>query len=293
MSDLASALEEARGARQDAVQRLAHLDGDALTAAAPWRGAPADVRFLLLRLADDDLMRVLQLRDALARAGHRPTEAQRILEAVRAGRGRLRGSLIGLSAEQFEQGWGDDEWSVRRVLGHIIATDRRYAIQTLHAVQRARAGGVGPLRPPDSALPDRAGLAESAGSITDLLARLDATHDACIADLAGLPDVDLDAVTNWVGRNLDVRFRLFRFAEHDREHFVQLRKAYVAVGFVPTEAQRILEEAAAIRGALEGLLVGLAAEGPASTAVAAVLTEAAVTERSAVAAIVEAVSARS
>lgn len=288
MTDLVAALNELRSVRRDTVRALAGLPPAALTRPTPWRGATADIRFLLLRLADDDLMRTVQLEAALTNAGHIPTEAHRILAAAVALRGRLIGSLAGLAPMQFDQGWDEGEWSVRRVLGHVIATDRRYLIQTQYAVQRARSGGEGPLRPPDSALPNRMGLPESEGTMDEVLARMAATHDEVIAALADLGSDDLDAPTNWMAWDLDVRFRLHRFAEHDREHLVQLRKTYAGVGFIPTEPQRILEEAGAARGALEALLVGVREDTRAAGAAVTLLVEAVTAEREAVRTIMDA-----
>lgn len=288
---LAGALAELRVVRGETNRALAGLDPALLPGHAPWRGAEADVRFLLQRIVDDDLMRAVRLERALAAAGHVPTEAQRILAAAVDLRGRLAGSLIGLTAEQVDRAWGDGEWSVRRVLGHIIATDRRYQVQTLHAVERARAGGSGPLRPPDRALPDRLGLEESRGTMDDLCKRLAAARAEAVHVLSGLSAADLDAPTNWVAWDLDVRFRLFRFAEHDREHLVQLYKTYDAVGFVPTEPQRFLAEAGAVRGWLESLLVGVEDGSAAAGAAAPILGEAALEERAAVRALLAAVKA--
>ena len=288
MTGLIAALTELRSVRRDTVQALAALPPAALARPAPWRGATADIRFLLLRLADDDLMRTVRLRTALADVGWVRTEAHRILAAAVALRGRLMGSLAGLTPAQFDQGWNEGEWSVRRVLGHMIATDRRYLIQTQHAIERARSGGQGPLRPPDSDLPDRLGLPESEGVMDEVLARMAATHDTCIGGLADLGASDLDAPTNWMAWDLDVRFRLHRFAEHDREHLVQLRKTYAGIGFIPTEPQRILEEAGAARGALEALLVGVREHTPAAERGAAMLAEASAAEQEARSTILEA-----
>jgi hypothetical protein len=291
MTSLADALAELRAVRRETVRALAGLDDSELAKPVPWRGAQHEARFRMLRLADDDLLRTVRLETDLAGAGHRPTAAHRILGAARRLRGRLMGSLVGLTEAQFDQE-PEEEWSVRRVLGHLIANDHRYVIQTLHSVERARTGGRGSMRPPDSALPDRLGVAESTGTVDELLARMQATHYEVIDALAGLTDTDLDAPTNWMMWNLDVRFRLHRFAEHDREHLVQLRKTYAAIGFVPTEAQRTLEEAGAARGELEALAVGMSDDTPATEIVIGALSQAARDEREAVAAIVQATGPR-
>ncbi|MFN8556090.1 MAG: DinB family protein [Dehalococcoidia bacterium] len=241
------------------------------------------MRFLLLRLGDDDLERSLRLAEALFDAGHRPTPAHRTLAAGRRLRGRLMGALVGLTAAQFDQGWGEDEWSVRRVAGHLIAVDRRYRIGARHAVERFRAGGVGPLRPPDAGMPERTGRAESEGTMAEVLAQLQEAHDEAMDGLANVAGAELEAPTNWASWDVDVRFRLQRFADHDREHLVQIRKTLAAIGFVPTEPQRLLEEAAAARGDLEARLVGVTEDSAGAAAAAAALTEAAAAERALVA----------
>jgi hypothetical protein len=289
MMTLSAALSELRAVRRATVRTLAGMSPASVTRPAPWRGGEADVRHRLLRLADDDAMRVVRLQESLLDAGHAPTEAQRILASGCALRGRLAGSLVGLSTAQFDQGWGAGEWSVRRVLGHVIVTDRRYMLHCLHSVSRARAGG-GPMRPADGVLPPGDGIAESKGTMEQVLERLSATRDEVLTELSQLSPADLEAETVWVTWTLDVRFRLHRFAEHDREHLVQLRKTYAAIGFVPTEPQRILEEAGAVRGALEGLLVGVVDGSRAAAVAAPIVEQAAAAEREAVGVILSSVA---
>lgn len=279
MSSLAAARADLRAARRQTVRALAGLSQTQLERPAPWLGGEANVRHLLLRLADDDAMRLIRLQQALAAAGHVSTEPRCILAAGCGLRGRLLGSVIGVPAELFHQGWGDGEWSVARTLGHVALTDKRYLVNTWHSVERGRAGGAGPMRPPPEAFPPGDGEIEAEGSIEEVLARLLDARDTVLARFASLSDADLTSETTWITWTLDVRFRLHRFAEHDREHLMQLRKTYTAIGFIPTETHRILEEAAAVRGALEGLLVGVQEGGPAAKAALLVLHEAAAAER--------------
>lgn len=286
MGDLAAAVVEARTARRETVAALVGLSEDVLDQSAPWRGKPFNVRFLLLRLADDDLVRTVELERALREAGHAPGEAASILRPSAELRGRLAGSLLSVDQAAFDREPEDGAWSVRRVVGHIAAIDRRYALAVEHAVRRAGAGGMGSMRPDEATLPARDGLVESAGPMAEVLGRMEQGRDELLAAFAPLPDSVMDASTNWMAWDLDVRFRLYRFAEHDREHLVQLRKTYAALGIVPTEAQRNLEDAMAVRGALEGFALGLA-EGTRAAGVAAqALRDAAQQERETVRAIV-------
>ena len=270
---ITEAVGKLRTARQATVARTAMLPADALARPARWLGGDVELRFLLLRLADDDLDRALRLEQQLDDAGFRPTTVQRILRRAAALRGRLEGTLAGLTPEQFDQGFAE-EWSVRRVLGHVIAIDERYLAQTRFSVERARAGGTGPERPPAGSIPEPHGLPESEGAMTDVLARLVATRDRLMSELAGLSDEDLQAETTWVAFRSRVNFRVRRFIEHDREHLGQLWKTFAGIGLPVTEPRVILEEAGAARGELEGLLVGIEAGSAAEAAALAVLQEA-------------------
>ena len=57
----------------------------------------------------------------------------------------------------------------------------------------------------------------------------------------------------WVRYDVDVRFRLHRFAAHVIEHTIQCEKALAALGWQPTEGRRIARQLAALVGEIEGL----------------------------------------
>lgn len=254
---LAAALADLRLARAETVRALAGLNPEMVARTADWRGAPVELRFLLLRLSDDDLMRTVRLERALAAAGHQPSEAQRILGAARALHGRIIGALVGLTAAHFDQQPANGEWPVRRVIGHVIANDMRYLVQAEHSVNRARAGGAGPMRPDPSSMPENSGEAESVGTMAEVMARFDSGFDHLVERLQALTDAELEAPTTWTAYTLDVRFRLFRFAEHNREHLLHLEKSLAGIGFRQPEPRRLLAEAAATHAALEAVLIGV------------------------------------
>lgn len=253
-SELRDQLREARRRRLD---RYAALDPAQLTEARPWRGVPLPLRFHLNWLAEGDDARRVQIEDTLLRLGRPLSVAQRALIILGEARGRLLGALVGLPNALFDQQPAEGEWSVRQTLGHIIATDRRYLIAVQYALERQRSGSDGPLRPPDSALPARTGEAEAAGTRDEVMTRLLATRDEIVAAVVSVPDDLLDAPTNWVVLDVDVRFRIHRFAAHDREHTIQIRKTLHALGFVQSELQLLLTDAIAARCALEAVLAAV------------------------------------
>jgi len=59
--------------------------------------------------------------------------------------------------------------------------------------------------------------------------------------------------TIWGRYDVDVRFRLHRFAAHVVEHTVQCEKALDALGWRATEGRRIVRRLAALLGEIEGL----------------------------------------
>jgi hypothetical protein len=59
--------------------------------------------------------------------------------------------------------------------------------------------------------------------------------------------------TVWVKIDVDVRFRLHRFAAHLVEHTVQCEKTLDTLGWQPPEGRRIVRRVTAALGELEGL----------------------------------------
>jgi hypothetical protein len=59
--------------------------------------------------------------------------------------------------------------------------------------------------------------------------------------------------TVWVQYDIDVRFRLHRFAAHLAEHAIQCEKTLAALGWHPAEGRRIGRQLAALVGEIEGL----------------------------------------
>lgn len=241
--------------RAETLRRFSTVDPAQLDQERDWRGAPSDLRFRLSWLSEGSEGRRVRMLSLGGQLGLPPRgDAQRAMMIAGETRGRLLGTLAGLPDATFNLQPAEGEWSIRQVLGHVIATDERYRIAVEYAVERARAGGTGPLRPPESSLPPRTGEAQATGSPAELLQRLQSARDAVILSLSTVPDDLLNAPTNWVSWDLDVRFRLHRFAAHDREHTIQLRKALQALGVMPTEPQLLLANAQAALGALEATL---------------------------------------
>jgi hypothetical protein len=225
------------------LERFAALDEKEL--AQPWqfRDKPMDVRYALYRTIED-------AQEAVVSAAARPhPESRRILSLAQRAFGDLRGLLIGLPTDLLDTAPRDGEWSVREILRHIIVIEGRYAVQTQYAVERADAD---PMRVGDDKMPTPAQI-DVTGEISRILARVGEARAETDRRLGDLPAAAMARPTQWIQYDVDVRFRLHRFAAHLIEHTVQCEKALGALGWRATEGRQIVRRLTALLGEVEGL----------------------------------------
>jgi hypothetical protein len=114
------------------------------------------------------------------------------------------------------------------------------------------------VRIPEDRLPTPAQL-DDGGDVDALLARLAAARAETDRRLGALPAAAMLRPTIWAKVDVDVRFRLHRFAAHLVEHTVQCDKTLAALGWGGTEGRRIVRRLTAALGELEGLGAATAA----------------------------------
>ena len=226
-----------------ALSRFAALDEEALGRPWSFRGQPMDVRYALYRTIED-------AQEAHVRVVGRPLpESRRILSFAQRAFGDLRGLLVGLPADLIDRAPGAGEWPVREVLRHMWVVERRYALQTLYALERADSD---PVRIADDRLPTPAQM-DVTGDIGEMLARLGEARAESNRRLGDVAPALMTRPTIWARYDVDVRFRLHRFAAHVIEHTIQCEKALAALGWQPTEGRRIARQFAALVGEIDGL----------------------------------------
>ncbi len=225
------------------MSRYASLDGDALARPWRWRGRELDVRgalYVSLQEEQDALVR--------ARSEWEPREAERILSLARRAFGDLRGLLVALSDSHLD-GARDAEWSLRDVLRHTLGVERSYAANTLYAAHRRDDEPIR-LEPGDPRLPKPSDV-DVSGGIDHVMERFEAARDQSDALLGALPEAVLTRPSRWGQIDVDVRFRLHRFAAHLIEHTIQCEKALESSGARQSEARRVVRRIWATRGELE------------------------------------------
>jgi len=221
----------------------AALDEDALGRPWVYRGRTMNVREALHRTLED-------AQEALVSVAERPhPESRRILALAERALGSLRGLVVGLPGDLLDRAPRPGEWSLRETLRHLLLIERRYAIQTAYAVER---GDGDPVRIADDRLPT-AEQVDVSGGAGDLLARLGEARAETNRRLGDVSPAAMARPTVWAGHDVDVRFRLHRFAPHVVEHTIQCEKTLSALGWAPAEGRRIVREISALLGLIEGL----------------------------------------
>jgi hypothetical protein len=258
---LPAALGGARAEAIAAARDLLAIPEAALT--RPWTwigGSEEEVRYGAYRAAEALERAELEARSAAAVSDAREGRAGRIVGLSTAARWDLHGLLLSLDDRSLDADPGGGEWSIRLVMGHVIASQRGYGWGTAwwqdhayDAKDRALPASI----PEEfyAAAPDEA-TTEAEGTLDELRARLDAILDLSAERLAGLPDERLDFGARWSGFPVTVGFRLGRWSSHLREHTIQVEKTFAMIGHVPDEPARLARHVLAAYGRAESVVFG-------------------------------------
>jgi hypothetical protein len=212
---------------------------------------------MLLNLAMDDDRRCVLVGQVIAALEWHATETHRIVSAMGRTRGELRGLLVPVTDLLLDQPQAPGEWAVRQAMLHLknneagLVNSSRYAAKRLHSREPLPVELPGSRRGPGTVGED------VPGGLEELLAAMERVRNELVSVVAGFGTEELNAPTAWGGREVEVRYMLYRRPMHERQHMVQMAKILRAIGCHPSEAAMLLAEAEIARGALEGMLLGL------------------------------------
>ena len=214
--------------------------------AMPWAwregGEILEVRDAVYRTLEAELAQL-----AVAQLASPPTEpVVAMVEADRA-LGDLRGLLAGQPDDLLDVEPIPGEWPLREVLHHVLEVELSFALNVRWAVRRDDAE---PLRPSPEQR-EREATAPSTGSIAEITDRLVAARTVTAEFVHGLDQATLARPTVWAGHEVNVRFRLYRFASHLVEHTIQVEKVLHALNRDPAEARQEVRAIWSARGAHE------------------------------------------
>lgn len=221
------------------------------------------IRFAYFRAYED--LRQLAVGLGLMRdaAANPFSDAQRILAQYHAAYMDLQAVLMGVDERYFEVHPAEGEWSVRRVLAHIVGADMGFYVAIKFALDKYNQG-----EDPLVDIDDEIWLGIIGMGEEELDAQMDEPlpglqsfhgdlHARILSDFAGISDSELEKPSKyWEEEFYSLRFRLHRFDAHMRQHTIQIEKTLQAIGHVPNESQRLLRLIYAALGQVEGALIG-------------------------------------
>ena len=249
-------------ARRDvlaAVRDLRAIPDSVLTRPGVWKpGSEEELRYGFYRIAESFELASIDADGAMRTAGVAPDRSTELIRPATAARWDLQGVLEGLSDPTWDADPGNAEWTVRQTLGHVIASQRGYAVFTAWWIQQALpADSVNLPTVPDSLdalLPSED--EEGAGTPLEVRQRLDEVIDHATERMAYLPPEQLAYAARWSGFPVDVGFRQARWASHLREHTIQVEKTLTMLGHEPTEVHRLIRLVLAAWGRAESVVFG-------------------------------------
>jgi len=221
------------------------------------------VRFAYFRTYEDLRQLAVELgllRDA---AGKPFSDAQRILAQYHAAYMDLQAVLLGLESQYFELTPAQGEWSIRRVLAHIVGAEMGFYVAIKFALDRYYQG-----EDPLVDIDDETWLGIIGMEEEELGAQMDEPlpglqsfhkdlHKRVLKDFSLIDASVIDKPSKyWEHEFYSVRFRLHRFDAHMRQHTIQIEKTLHAIGHVPNESQRLLRLIYAALGQVNGALIG-------------------------------------
>lgn len=243
----------ARRSINGALDALSMVPDSALELPWHWRAKELDIRYGFYRQYEalEDVR--VQLASGLAGALASQPAGRPLAAAATAARWNMHGLLAGLTDDILDVDPGNNEWTVRQTLAHIVSAQRAYGWFTAWWLSRRDLPVADlPAKVPDDVgteLPDEA--IEGLGSLREVRERLDAILDLSAGVFAPLGDEMLAAPARWSGVAVDVRFRVVRWSSHMREHTIQLEKTLGMVAHSISETERLVRLIAAAWGRLE------------------------------------------
>jgi uncharacterized damage-inducible protein DinB len=221
------------------------------------------IRFAFFRTYEELRELAVKLRSERSAQGRPPSAAQLILAQYDAAYWDLQAALCGLEPGQLDRAPAEGEWSLHKVVAHILGGDLGFYVAVRYALEKQRSGDGRPAEITEEAwgalsgLDDAAYDALMAGPFTALQDYHRTLHERVLCEFAGISDAELETPSRyWEKEPMSVRFRLHRFDSHVRQHTIQVDKAIAALGQAPNEAKRLVRLIYAALADVNGALIG-------------------------------------
>ena len=202
------------------------------------------IRFAFFRTLEDLLsLEAFQLN----RRKKGLSQAQQILAGYHLAFRDLQAALLGVDESEYDRVPAKGEWSLRKVLTHIIEADLLFYVAIKNGLDdhRLRNGKLSKVSEEVweeiSETNDAEVDAILAGPINAALVYHEAVHAKTLSVLADISNDELEKKTiYWEKEAMTLRFRLHRFESHMRQHTIQMEKTLNMLNLHPNEINRLL-----------------------------------------------------
>lgn len=219
-----------------------------------------------------------QVRRSLGSGASADGPAAGAISAATEARWDLHGLLAPLADEILDADPGGGEWTVRLTLGHILASQRAYAVFSAWWMSRREEADFPPSVPEalakemEAELPPKGEVV--AGSLAEVRSRLDGLVDLASGLWRQASDGELRVSARWMGFPVTTGFRVGRWSTHMQEHTIQVEKTLALMRREPTEVERMVRLIYRAFGRMEGAMWAAGAiDGREEAAIDAAVTE--------------------
>ena len=261
-SDMNRAINLTQAVEQFAFATL-HLTDAELEVEWQWRAYNEGVRYAFFRTYEE--LRTLAARLAVERSanGAAISHTHRALAQYHLAYRDLQAILLGLPDDILDVEPAKGEWSLRIILGHILAAEREFFARIWFTINKSRQGITEPTLMPTEEVEEFVGSYQDFErtmnrlSIAGVLAFYDSLHKRVLRELTDIRAAELEAETLWWEEiPISVEFRLHRLDAHLRQHSIQIEKTLAAQGYVPNEAKQLLRLIYTALGEVDSMMIG-------------------------------------
>ena len=127
MSGAKEMLETMRERRAKTLEQVLSVPEEQMLAPAKYGDRDVNVRFMFYRLVTHQIEHTIHLTKTLNALGITQGEAGLILKSLQVASGELEGLMVGLTDEDLDRSPGEEDWTVREVLEHILSAEKSYS----------------------------------------------------------------------------------------------------------------------------------------------------------------------
>lgn len=213
-----------------------------------WRKHGEGVRLALIGTTHELQDLAATLAANRSQSGAATTLVQHVLGRYHTAFRELQATLLSIDENHFDKEPAAGEWSLRTILGHIIAAERTFFALIISGKEQKLAGQERPYRFPDGEVERIVGNEDEFYDLIDnqplaaILEHFNQFHQRVLAELADLTDEQLLGASPvwWEEEEYSLQYRLHRFVAHMRQHHIQIEKTMRLLSLPESEAHRFL-----------------------------------------------------